>query len=240
MKRLHVCPALAVACLALAACSQQSAPTPQQRAAAQQAAQKAAAQKKLDMFHQLLAMQRPDLAIPIGQEILDKYPHTAAAAEVGEKLPAIKAKAQAEAEKNRLANLWLYQTGPMAGGTQSTATIDNSKPGDVHVRLILRRQTSWGTSAFLYDAPDKGFVCHKQCDLVMHFDGVRHVYTGYLPDGGEPAMFIKQYKSFIARLEKAKKVTMVATVKGKGRQTLVFETGGFVPGKWKALDHAKK
>lgn len=225
---------------AVAGCSQPSAPapTPAQKAAAQKAKVKAASQKKLDMFHKLLAMKRPELAIPIGQEILDKYPHTKAADEVAKKLPDIKKKAHAASEKRRLTDLWLYQVGPMAGGTQSTASISPSKPADSKVKLVLRHQTEWGTSIFLYDhskGRDAGFVCHKLCDIVMHFDGDKHVYHGYLPEDGSPAMFIKEQKSFVKRMSKADKVSMTVTVKGQGKQTLVFETGGFNADKWKPL-----
>lgn len=229
---------LAMAALALAAgCSQPSAPAAaQQNKANGQAALQAQAQQKLTMFHKLLAMQRPDLAVPIGHEILDKYPHSQAAVEVAKVLPGIEAKARAAAEKTRLANLWLYQVSPMAGGTQSTATIHPSKPADTRVQLVLRRHTKWGTSAFLYDhAKGAAFVCHKLCDIVMRFDGARHVYQGYRPDGGEPAMFIKDYKSFIRRMGKARAVDMTVTIKGKGKQTLVFETGGFDSSRWKPL-----
>ncbi len=226
------------AAFAVAGCSQSSSPasSPASTASAHQAGNQAAAQHKLTMFHKLLAMQRPDLAVPIGHEILDKYPHTAAATSVAKVLPGIEAKARAQAEKTRLADLWLYQVSPMAGGTQSTAAIHPSKPAGSRIELVLRRQSAWGTSAYLYDhATGGGFVCHKLCDVVMHFDGARHVYQGYLPNGGEPAMFIKDYKGFIKRLTKARKIDMAVTVKGHGKQTLVFETGGFVPAKWKPL-----
>src|SRR5699024_3086328 len=131
------------------------------------------------------------------EQIRSKYPQSDAARQMAEKLPDLKARVKKQTEEKRLAGLWLYQMSPMAGGKQSTAVIKNSKPGDVEVRLTLRRQSSWGTSVFLYDAPDKGFVCHKLCNVVMHFDGKRHVYKGYLPDGDEPAMFIKQTRSFL-------------------------------------------
>lgn len=231
-----------VAALAMAAgCSQPAGPTPAQQKAAQEAARTAAAQQKLDMFHKLMAMQRPQLAVPIGHEILDTYPHTPAAAEVAKVLPGIEAKAQAAAEARRLASLWIYQVSPMAGGTQSTAAINASKPSGSRVQLVLRRQTAWGTSAFLYDhSPGEHFVCRGQCNIVMHFDGARHVHRGYLPDGGEPAMFIKDYKGFTQRMAKAKTVDMDVIVKGEGQRTLVFETGGFDDAKWLPLPKKPK
>ncbi|HEX7339640.1 MAG TPA: hypothetical protein VF271_06860 [Rhodanobacteraceae bacterium] len=231
---------LAVTVLALAGCSQSQQPTPAQKAATQKADIEAAAQAKLTMFNKLLGMQRGDLAIPIGEEVLAKYPHTKAAAQIAKVLPGLKTKVKAAAEKRRLAGLWLYQVSPMAGGKQSTAAIDPSKPAGSRVQLVLRRQSSWGTSAFLYDhKTGEHFACHKLCDIVMHFDGVQHVYKGYLPNGGEPAMFVKDYKSFIARLSKAKNVDMTVTIAGQGKVTLAFETGGFDAGKWVALPKKK-
>lgn len=229
---------LVAAALALAGCSQPPAPTPAQKAAAQKAKTQAAVQKKLDLFDKLMAMDSPDLAIPIGEGIVKQYPDSQAAATLAKKLPEIKAKAHAASEKRRLAGLWLYQVSPMAGGTQSTATIKPSKPKQTQVRLTLRRQSDWGTSTFLYDnakGKNAGFVCHKLCDIVMHFDGDKHVYEGYLPKGGEPAMFIKDHKGFLKRLATADKITMDVTVKGQGKQTFVFETGGFSPDKWQTL-----
>lgn len=234
----HASTVLIVAALAVAGCSQQPAPTPEQKAAAKKAETQAAVQKKLDLFHKLMAMHNPDLAIPIGEDIVKNYPDSEAAAQLSKKLPELKAKAHADAEKRRLAGLWLYQVGPMAGGTQSTATIEPSKPKQTQVRLTLRRQTDWGTSVFLYDnakGKNAGFVCHKMCNIVMHFDGDKHVYEGYLPKGGEPAMFIKDYESFLKRLGNADKIKMIVAVKGQGKQTFVFETGGFDPDEWQAL-----
>ncbi|HEX7342090.1 MAG TPA: hypothetical protein VF269_07415 [Rhodanobacteraceae bacterium] len=229
-----------VALGALAGCSQPSTPTLAQQAAARAAAANAAAQQRLTLFHKLLAMKRPQLAIPIGQEILDKYPRTSAATAVAKVLPGVKTRAAAMAEKTRLANLWSYQVSPMAGGTQSTAAIDPSKPAGSKVELVLRRHSAWGTSTYLYDhAKGASFVCHGLCRIVMHFDGVEHVYRGYLPNGGEPAMFIKDYKGFVKRLAKAKVVDMDVAIKGSGKQTLVFETGGFVASKWLPLPKKK-
>ncbi|HET7266502.1 MAG TPA: hypothetical protein VFJ15_00170 [Oleiagrimonas sp.] len=227
-----------VLALAVAGCSQPSAPTPAQKAAADKAKTQAALQKKLDLFHKLMAMHNPDLAIPIGEDIVKNFPDSKAAKKLSKTLPEMKAKAHAASEKRRLTGLWLYQVGPMAGGTQSTATIKPSKPKQTQVRLTLRRQTDWGVSTFLYDnakGKNAGFVCHKLCDIVMHFDGKKHVYEGYLPKGGEPAMFIKDHDSFLKRLAKADKITMLVAVKGQGKQTFVFETGGFNPDKWQTL-----
>ncbi len=227
---------LVLAATMLAACSGPPSPTPEQQAAAQKKADNAAADKKLVMFHKLVKMGQLELAASIGDELVAKYPDSDAAKKVADKLPDIKAKAKADKEKTRLANLWLYQVSPMAGGMQSTATISNSKPQDIKVRLILRRHTEWGTSAYLYASDEKGFVCHGECPVAVTFDGKKHVFHAVTPDDGRPALMFRHQKDFIKRLQKADKVVIPVTVQGKGKQDLVFETGGFVPDKWKPLD----
>lgn len=236
MSSIRHCLVVAAVVGLLGACSGQPSPTPAQQAATQQKANEAAAQQKLDLFHKLLKMHQPQLAVQIGEEILDKYPHTAAAKEMTDTLPKLKAKAAAQAEKTRLANLWLYQVSPMAGGTQSTATIGNSKPHDIKANLILRRHTEWGTSVYLYADQEKGFVCRGECKVAVQFDGKVHTFHAVTPDDGRPALMFRHQKDFISLLEKADKVTIPVTVQGKGRQTLVYETGGFNPDKWKPLD----
>ncbi|HET6587362.1 MAG TPA: hypothetical protein VFG67_06290, partial [Oleiagrimonas sp.] len=112
MSSIRHCLVMAAVAGLLAACSGQPSPTPAQKAAAQQKADEAAAQQKLDLFHKLMKMHQPQLAVQIGEEILDKYPNTAAAKEMTDTLPKLKAKAAAQTEKTRLANLWLYQVSP--------------------------------------------------------------------------------------------------------------------------------
>jgi hypothetical protein len=219
---------------AVVACSPSPPPpTPQQAAAAKQAAQEAQAQHKLVMYRKLLQMKNYPLAVSIGDEIVSGYPQTKAAAEVGKTLPGIKASSEAAAEQARLERLWTYQVGPQSGGTQSTAAIANSTPSNVHVRLILRRHSAWGDSAYLYGG--KGFVCKGQCDLPVRFDHTRRTLKAYLPKGGEPAMFIKDDTGFIAAMKKAKKASIDVVLKDGGKQTLVFEVAAFDPAQWKTL-----
>src|SRR5574340_480634 len=94
--------AFAAAALVIGGCSQKRAPT----AAEQAAANEQAAAPDLALYQKLLAEQKPKLAVLVGQQIVSKYPGTAAAAEVQNALPALEAKAEHE----RLADLWLYQT----------------------------------------------------------------------------------------------------------------------------------
>lgn len=238
MKRLFA--AVPVLALALAACSGTPSPTPQQQAAQRKARTEARARDKLSMYQRLVQLKNYPLAVPIGQEIEQDFPHTQAAAEVRKSLPGIEAKASAQTEKRRLANKWTYQVAPMEGGEQSTATIESDPPtGPGQVQLVLRRHSQWGQSVYLYAQDKAGFVCKGQCDIVMHVDGKRHVIKGYKPNGGEPALFITKDKAFVHTLEHAKKITMQVTLKHLGRETLTYEVGGFDPSQWKTVKKAK-
>ncbi|MDE1898164.1 MAG: hypothetical protein KGI40_06005 [Xanthomonadaceae bacterium] len=222
---------IAAAALLAACSSSQQAPTPAQQAARQQAAQAAAAAKEYTLYQQLLASHGDALAVPIGQEIVRKYPGTPAAAEVQQTLPALAAQAAATAERQRLRALWLYQAAPMAGGRQTTAAISAVKPdGDPSaVRLVLRRHTIWGQSVYLYDDSNAGFLCKGMCTLTMRFDGRAERWQAYLPHSSDPALFIKDDRRFIAAMEKAGTITMDVVRKPHREQTLRFEVGGFDP-----------
>lgn len=220
----------------LAACSssQDSSGTP--GATAAQQAQASEAAQKLDTYRQLLRIHNDEMAVTMGREILDRYPHSAAATEVQQSLPAIEKRWKANSEKTRLANLWWYQVSPMAGGTQSTAAIYSSQPGgNDRVRLVLRRHTAWGQNAFLFGS-GHGFVCRGNCTIPTTFDDSHVAIKAFAPPTGEPALMIRDDKAFIAKLQHAKKITMqVTTVDGEKKETLVYEVGGFDPAKWLPL-----
>ncbi|HKT33074.1 MAG TPA: hypothetical protein VJS89_11405 [Gammaproteobacteria bacterium] len=219
--------AFAAAALVVGGCSQKSAPT----AAEQAAANEKAAAPDLALYQKLLAEQKPKLAMLIGQQIVSKYPGTSAAAEVQNALPALKVKA----EHQRLADLWLYQTVDQ-GGLQYTATLDSSEPSGTEnqVQLILRRHVGWPQAVYLY-GHGQGFVCSNTCDIAMRVDGQREVWKGHLPETGEPAMFINNDQRFIAVLSKTKIIEMDVTTRDRGLETLKFEVGGYDPSKFPQL-----
>jgi hypothetical protein len=128
----------------------------------------------------------------------------------------------------------------MEGGTQSTAAIYSSEPsGNDAVRLVLRRHSDWGQSVFLFGS-GKGFVCKGNCLIPATFDGKPRKLRAYRPDGGEPAVFIRDDKAFIDALEKAKKITMdVVLQDGDKHETLTYEVAGFDPSKWQKVTMSK-
>jgi hypothetical protein len=221
---------------ALAACSPSQPPAPAAPAAAPAVDPQLA--KSLDLYRQLQQEQSWELAAPIGEEIVARYPDSAAAKEVQETLADARAKADAIVTRRRLAQLWIYQTGKESGGDQISASIYSADAAPAaRVRLVLRRHSDWGQSVYLFGS-GKGFECRATCTLNARFDDQPAKLKAYLPPTGEPAMFIQDDKAFLARLADTQKLSIDVTEKGKGPHTLVFEVGGFDPAKFPQL--AKK
>jgi hypothetical protein len=227
--------------LIFAGCSQQAGSPGATSSHSQASPQAQAAARNLETYRELLHIKNDAMAVTMGHDILDKYPNSTAAAEVRKSLPAIEKRYKANAEKDRLARLWLYQVSPMEGGTQSTATIESSQPaGNDAVRLILRRHTSWGQNVFLFGS-GHGFVCHGNCTIPTTVDGKTHRIKAFAPSTGEPALMIRDDKAFLALLKNARNITMEVTPVDSGRkETLVYEVGGFDPAKWVSVSKKKK
>ena len=226
--------ALGAALVALAGCSQPADPAADTSQAAAPA-KPAEPSQALDTYRQLVRIGNDEMAVTVGKDILSRAPDSAAAKEVQQSLPAIEKRWTETSEKNRLQALWLYQTSPMEGGTQSTATIYSTRPsGEQMVRLILRRHTAWGQSVFLFGS-GHGFVCKGNCTINAKFDDSTRPIKAFLPTTGEPAMFIRDDVAFIKALQKAKKITLEVTSADRGKQTLVYEVAGFQPDKWAAV-----
>ncbi len=225
----------------LTACSQQDSAPPPGAAAPAPATSTSRVADDLQTYRKLVSIGNDEMAVTMGHDILDRYAGSDAAKEVQQSLPAIEQRYKDGKEKYRLAALWYYQTAPMEGGIQSTATIYSSQPGgDDRVRLVLRRHTSWGQSVFLFGS-GKGFVCKGECTLAASFDGKPHPLKAYLPPTGEPAIFIKDDPGFIAALKKTKKMVLPVTLKdGNKKEELVYEVGGFAPDKWVTVSLGNK
>ncbi len=239
LPRLRFAVTIAGLMLALGGCSPSS-----DQAQAPQAAQAPAddSAQKLETYRQLVRIGNDGMAVTMGKEIVSRYPNSDAAKEVQQSLPAIEKRYTETSERNRLQGLWLYQVSPMAGGTQSTATIYSSQPsGDNRVRLVLRRHTEWGQNAFLFNGGPHGFVCKGVCTIKATFDDKPGGIKAFAPPSGEPALLFSDDKTFIAQLEKARKITMDVTLQdGEKKVTLVYEVGGFDASKWQPLSKQTK
>jgi hypothetical protein len=76
----------------------------------------------------------------------------------------------------------------------------------------------------------------SRCEVRRHAGQDRRVP----PDTGEPAIFIKDDKAFIAKLAAAQKLTIKIVEKGKGQRTLTYEVGGYDAARFPQLARAKK
>ena len=224
----------AVAAL-LCACSGGNAPPPPDPAVAAKAQLEAKASKQLALYEQMRSGGSIDLAASLGSEIVSKYPGTSAAAAVQKTLADVRTRAAQKAETQRLARLWAYNAVPEAGGTQYTGAIESKqalKPGPDkkarRIRLVLRQHPKWGQSVYLL-LDNATFDCRKGCaTLPVSFDdGKPERMKATIPPTGEPALFIDDDKTFIARLEKAKTVAIGVNVKDEGELTVLFEVGGY-------------
>lgn len=231
---------LVFACLGACTGQDQPAASTADATAAAKAQMEARAEQHYAMYEQMLKADNAELALPLGDELLKMYPESAAAARIRPTIEALREKASSEGESRRMSRLWSYQVSPMAGGTQSTATIySNEDLGAEKVRLVFRRHTEWGQSVFLYGS-EPGFSCAKNCRVTMTFDDAKPTtMEGSIPPTGEPAIFIEEDKKFIAQAAKSKKVAIDVTVKGKPSTTLHFDIGGFDPKKFLPLDKKK-
>lgn len=219
--------------IALAACT--PSPPPVDPAVAAKAAAESAAAKEARLYDQMRASQSWDIAASLGNEVLTRFPGTAAAAQVQQTLPQVRDKSARQAQSRRLANLWAYTATPEAGGTQYAAAIASKHapaPG-VRARLVLRQHPKWGQSVYLL-LDNARFDCRKGCaTLVISFDGKpAQRMPATIPPTGEPALFIDPDKRFIAAMEKAKSVVVDVTLKDVGDKKLEFEVGGFDPARY--------
>jgi hypothetical protein len=214
----------------LLACSQTPAPPPPDPAAAAKADADAKANKQLALYDQMRTSGSADIAVNLGDEIVKTYPNTAAAAQVSKTLGDLRDKATRETESKRLARLWVYNSVPEAGGTQFSAAIPSkqSLPGNARIRLVLRQHPKWGQSVYLL-LDNATFDCSKGCaTLPVAFDDApAQRMKATIPPTGEPALFIDDNKGFIARMEKAKTVSIDVTIKNIGAKTEIFEVGGY-------------
>ena len=222
-----------LAALALADCS--PAPAPPSAAATAPVAD-AQLTRALDLYRSLEENKSWESAASVGQDIVNRYPGDAAANEVKQTLAETTAKSGALIAQRRMQRLWSYQSGKESGGNQSTASIySNDVDAADRVRLILRRHSDWGHSAYLYDS-GKGFQCRGTCTLMMRIDeqGPQSI-KAYLPPTGEPALFIKDDNAFVTKLEHAQKLSIDVVTRDRGKRTLVFDVGGFDPARFLPL-----
>lgn len=219
--------------LVLAGCGPSEA---ERRAAAQAAAaQRAEAEagEQLRLYRQSVEAGNIELAAAYGDLIQARYRQTRAAAALGEEFAQLKAQAAVLKERRRLEALWIYQTAPLRGGTQRTATLYSAQTSGERLRLILRRHSDWGLSVFLL-APADIFACDR-CQVQIVFDQAepQPFEASKASSKENPALFIDEEARFIEAMGKARELRMQVPTDEGGRE-LRFEVGGYDPARFAA------
>lgn len=222
-------------CVVLAACEGQD---PQANAAAQAAAREQAAEEAARGFDAAVSAEEWELARAHGDVLLADFPGTAAAERVAPQHAEIVARADAASTARRLESLWSYQSLPVDGGEQRSASIrarddidvDGSGPGPV--QLIFRDHPDWGRSSYLVlKAGD--FDCRGGCDVqVAVDDAAPRAMDASRPDTDEAiAMFIEDEAALWALSREADVIAIEFPVVAGGTRTAVFEVGGLQGGR---------
>ena len=219
-----------VACLALAACQGQD---PEAAAAAQAAAREQAAEEAARGFDAAVSAGEWELARAHGDVLLADYPGTAAARRVAPQHADIVVKAEDAGSARRLESLWSYQSVPVGGGEQRSASIVAREPVDVDgsgpgpVQLIFRDHPDWGRSRYLVlRAGD--FACRGGCNVQVPVDDAApRAMAASRPDTEEAiAMFIEDEAALWDIVDDAGTIAIGFPVAAGGSRTAVFEVGG--------------
>lgn len=177
----------------------------------------------------------------LGDQVTSQFPGSPAATAVALTLPEARTHADALREAQRLRNLWDYQSVAVGKGQQRSASIaSRTAPvdeGEVapepDAQLVLRDHPAWGKSAYLL-LRQTHFSCGSPCAMQISFDDASpRPFAGKQADSGKgPALFIVDRPVFLAALEQARKLK-IQLPKGSGHiPSLVFDVGGFDPGRF--------
>ena len=219
-----------VACLALASCQGQD---PGAAAAAQGQAREQAAVEAARGFDAAVSAGEGELARAHGDVLLADFPGTAAAERIKPRHAEIVARAEASETARRLESLWSYQSVPVDGGEQRSASIraredvDVDGSGPTPVQLIFRDHPDWGRSSYLVLRTGE-FDCRGGCDVqVTVDDDAPRAMDASRPDTDEAiAMFIEDEAALWNLAEGAGTIAVEFPVAAGGTRTAVFEAGG--------------
>jgi hypothetical protein len=224
------------ATLALAAC--EPAQDPKVAEAQQAAAREQEADAMAAAFEAEYGKQNWELARAHGDVLMAKYPTSAAAARIEERHREVKEKADKAREQRRTAALWTYQTQPVKGGEQLSASIyakdyvDTDGSGARPVQLIFRDHPDWGRSSYLVlEAGD--FDCYGGCKVKLAVDDAapKSVAASRPKTDQAIAMFIEDERALWKTVKSARRIAIEFPVKAGGTRTAVFEVGGLDPTK---------
>lgn len=225
-----------VLALLLAGCDRgPRAPDPAQQA-------EDAATEGAQLYAQLRELGRLEQAEFAGRTVLEKYPDSAAAAEVRQTYDALHAELEGQRAARRLAELWVYHAMPEEGGMVRTATIHRS--GDdtstavaddaESLRMVLRRHPEWGQSVYLLVGNGDFDCAETGCSVAIAFDqGEATDWEATVShEGPLPALFIEDDAAFIDALDAAGWVGIEAPLSVAPARPLRFEVAGFDRARW--------
>lgn len=236
-RRLLQATALALLSLALSACGEREAsqPTPQQQAEGE-------AEEGARLYAQLRELGRLEQAELAGRNVLEKYPESAAAAEVRKTYDALRSEVETQRESRRLAELWVYHAMPEEAGTVRTATIhrsgDDTSTGVADdaqgLRLVLRQHPEWGQAVYLLVSNGDFDCAEAGCTVQVAFDQdeASEWKASVSREGPLPALFIEDDDAFIEALQQADWVQIEAPLAAAASRPLRFEVAGFDRAHW--------
>lgn len=232
---LRRCAAVLLLALPLAACEREAPPSAEQQVAGE-------AEEGARLYAQLRDLGRLEQAELAGRNVLDKYPDSAAAAEVRKSYDALRAEVEAQRESRRLAELWVYHAMPEEAGTVRTATIhrsgDDTSTGVADdaegVRLVLRQHPEWGQAVYLLVSNGDFDCAEAGCTVQLAFDqGEAAEWKASVSrEGPLPALFIEDDAAFIEQLAQAEWVDIEAPLTAEATRPLRFEVAGFDRAHW--------
>jgi len=231
--------AATVLCLALAACQGQD---PAAVAAAQAQAREQQAEEAARGFDAAVSAGEWELARAYGDVLLADFPGTKVAERVAPQHAEIVARADASRNDRRLASLWSYQSLPVDGGVQRSASINAREQVDVDgsgagpVQLIFRDHPDWGRSSYLV-LRSGDFDCHGGCRVQVLVDGEPRGMAASRPDTDEAiAMFIEDEAALWSLAAAAETLAIEFPVVAGGTRTAEFEVGGLQTGRMPGWD----
>jgi hypothetical protein len=197
-----------------------------------------AAGKAQAAFDDAVAKENWQLAKAQADVLMAQYPGTRAAQAVEARYAEVKGKAEALRETARTAALWLYQSQPVKGGQQLSASIQSKEGVDTNgsgakpVKLIFRDHPEWGRSSYLV-LQGGDFDCYGGCRVQVKVDDQpAKAMAASRPKTDEAiAMFIEDEQALWRDAKEANVIAVEFPMKGQGKKTAVFEVGG--------LDEAK-
>ncbi len=195
------------------------------------------AAQQLSQYRATLAMGREDLALNFAEDLLNRFPGSAAAKEVEAEVGALRAKAQLAQTKQRLERLWTYHAVPHDPGdgtvytaflySQGASGTSPAAEDEPRLRMVIRRHPEWGESVYLLS--DAGaYACSEPCPMRIAFEDAEWMDVAGTPadSGSAPALFIERdFSSLLGDFRTTQRFRVEIPL-AEGPKEFVFEIGG--------------